>query len=95
MYDDKLTFDVKQLLEKHVSLRLTDFSFETVSSYMSRILSANEIIMNELDWWQANQSKYLMAKLARAIFAIPATAAPCERVWSASGLLIDEQDGNV
>ena len=81
----EITSVKQRLLERHVSLRSTDSSFETeVSSYMSRILSANEIDMNVLDWWKASQSKYHnMPELARAVFAIPATAAPCERVWFA------------
>ena len=95
--DMEITSVKQRLLEKHVGLRSTDDSFETeVSSYILGILSANEIEMKVLDWWKANQSKYpSMAILARGIFAILAAAAPWERVWSASGLSIDEKQSSL
>ena len=95
--DMEITSVKQRLLEKHVGLRSTDDSFETeVSSYILGILSANEIEMKVLDWWKANQSKYpSMAILARGISAILAAAAPWERVWSASGLSIDEKQSSL
>jgi hypothetical protein len=44
---------------------------------------------NPLDWWRSNSVNYpAVAKAARMILAIPATSAPCERLFSHAGLTI-------
>lgn len=45
-----------------------------------------------LQWWKDHKVEYpILAKLACRYLAIPATSAPCERVFSASGNIITEK----
>jgi hypothetical protein len=45
-----------------------------------------------LQWWKDHKVDYpILAKLARRYLAIPATSAPCERVFSSSGNIITEK----
>ena len=44
---------------------------------------------NPLEWWEQRQTLYpTLAALARRILCIPATSAPCERLFSVAGMAI-------
>ena len=61
-----------------------------VQKYLLCTLSDEEIVeFDLLLWWKKNQTAYpTLARYARALYCVPATAAPIERVWSAGGLII-------
>ena len=61
-----------------------------IEKYRSITLSDDEILDFELlPWWCSHIGVFpILAKIARAVFAVPATAAHIERVWSSGGLTI-------
>ena len=61
-----------------------------VANYMSIRMSDAELLdFNVLHFWKNSTQQYpILAKLARALFCTPATAALIERVWSEGGLII-------
>ena len=61
-----------------------------IEKYRSITLSDDEILDFELlPWWRSHIGVFpILAKIARAVFAVPATAAHIERVWSTGGLTI-------
>ena len=64
-------------------------NFETeVVNYMNQTVSPEDSI-DTLKLWVENKTSYhSLAKLARFIFSIPASAAAIERVWSTGGLIV-------
>ena len=53
--------------------------------------AGTNIMSNPLLWWKEKEKNYPhIAKLARRILCIPATAAPSERVFSTAGLTISK-----
>ena len=47
------------------------------------------VFPNPLHWWAQRQVKYpILAMLSRATLCVPATSAPCERLFSHAGLTI-------
>ena len=47
---------------------------------------------NPLKWWKANESRFLiLSKLAKRLLCIPATSVPAERIFSTSGLIVNNQ----
>ena len=57
-----------------------------LSKYL--ILTDDEILQFDLmKWWCEHQNIFpLLARFARSVYCIPATAAQIKRVWSAGGL---------
>lgn len=48
--------------------------------------------VNILKWWKANESVYPRhARLARRYLAIPASSAPCERLFSTGGRVLEKR----
>ena len=46
-------------------------------------------VQNPLSWWRDNETRFpCLARIARELLAIPATTAPCERLFSVAGLTI-------
>ena len=47
---------------------------------------------NSLSWWKANEHRFpILSKLAKLLLCIPATSVPAERIFSASGLIVNKQ----
>ena len=47
------------------------------------------VFPNPLQWWAQHQGKYpILAMLSRVTSCVPATSAPCERLFSHTGLTI-------
>ena len=60
------------------------------SSYMQIKRDGN--ITDALEWWKGSQSMYLkLSKMARDVFAVPATGAGVEREFSISGRVVTKQ----
>ncbi len=68
-----------------------------LEKYLSINLSDEEILnFDLLNWWRTHRLVFpTLAKLARGVFAIPATAAQIERVWSTGGLTITSRRANI
>ena len=46
---------------------------------------------NHLIWWNNNSARFQhLAKVAKALFSIPATSAPAERIFSNAGLTVNK-----
>ena len=52
--------------------------------------------VNVLEWWKHHAFEYpCLARIARDYLAIPATSAPCERVFSGGGDLVTKKRGSL
>ena len=54
------------------------------------IIDGKEVHNNPLDWWKLKAGKYpILSSIARRILCVPATSAPCGRLFSYAGLTIN------
>jgi hypothetical protein len=52
-------------------------------------ITTNYIDTDPFEWWRVNQSRYpITSKIARQFLSIPASSAPCERLFSEAGSII-------
>ena len=71
-----------------VSLEIMNYEREVVLDRLS-LIDGKEVPTNPLDWWKRKESQYpILSSLARRILCVPATSAPCERLFSYAGLTI-------
>ena len=67
-----------------------DHSASRVKAYLAEKPIARS--KEPLKWWAINADGFPeLAVLAREIFTVPATSAPAERVFSTSGLVVDQK----
>jgi len=46
---------------------------------------------NPLTWWKLNTHRLpVLASFAKAVFCVPATSVPCERLFSSSGYIVNK-----
>lgn len=63
---------------------------DEISQYMS--LPAVSVDADPLSWWRQHKAMFpILSRLARKFLAIPATSAPCERVWSTAGNVVTKR----
>ena len=87
----KKTELIKRLSDKTQSTK-GKFEVEVEPYLIHQLKDAKTVSFYILDWWRVNQTIYPnLAKAARAIFCVPAKAAPVERVWSNAA---DRPDSN-
>jgi len=49
-------------------------------------------MISPLDWWKRNRTQFpVLARLARKYLAVPASAAPVERLWSDAGIITEKR----
>jgi len=71
-----------------VHLEMMNYQREGVLERLT-IIDGKEVHNNPLDWWKLNAGKYpILSSIARRILCVPATSAPCERLFSYAGLTI-------
>lgn len=64
---------------------------EKTDELQSYLMEKGACDAKPLAWWKDNAGKYpKIAKVARKVLAVPATSVPSERVFSATGLLINK-----
>ena len=71
-----------------VHLEMMSYDREGVLERLT-LIDGKEVHNNPLDWWKHNSGKYpILSSIARRILCVPATSAPCERLFSYAGLTI-------
>ena len=76
--------------EEEESFSLNDKMMAELTSY--RCGKAAPMTTNPLEFWQANETVYPhVAFQAQKLLCVPATFLPCERLFSAAGILVDKR----
>jgi hypothetical protein len=71
-----------------VHLEMMSYEREGVLERLT-LIDGKEVHNNPLDWWKLKAGKYpILSSIARRILCVPATSAPCERLFSYAGLTI-------
>ena len=85
-----------QTIDCELAVNLEMMGYER-EPYLQRVLSKHmdedglEIFVysNPLDWWKARAGRFpILSALSRSVLCVPATSAPCERLFSHAGLTI-------
>jgi hypothetical protein len=57
-----------------------------------RLAKCEPMTVNPLDYWRKNAGQFPhLAKQAEKLLSIPATSVPCERLFSAAGILVSKR----
>ena len=76
--------------EEDDSFSVSDKMMVELTSY--RCGKAAPMNTNPLDFWRANEAVYPNVALqAQKLLCVPATSLPCERLFSAAGILVDRR----
>ena len=71
-----------------VHLEMMSYEREGVLERLT-VIDGKEVHNNPLNWWKLKESKYpILSSIARRILCVPASSAPCERLFSYAGLTI-------
>ena len=71
-----------------VHLEMMSYEREQVFERLT-VTDGKEVHTNPLNWWKQKESTYpILSSIARRILCVPATSAPCERLFSYAGLTI-------
>ena len=85
-----------QPVDCELAVQLEMMAYER-EEYLQRILSHGVdengdefcVYSNPLDWWKERDLRYpILSALSRSVLCVPATSAPCERLFSHAGLTI-------
>ena len=77
-------------VEEDESLNVNDKMMAELTSY--RCGKVAPMTTNPLEFWRANEAVYPHVALqAQKLFRVPATSLPCERLFSAAGILVDRR----
>ena len=84
-----LLFDIDPIQESNSNLKPVVGPPPELTAYMAEPENRQK---DPLEWWSENKERFpILAKIARKIFAITASSAPTERLFSRAGLLITEK----
>lgn len=77
----------EEILRKKIQDEIKEFKCERSIDYTKE---------SALKWWKLNARKYpKLAAAARRLLAIPATSAPCERLFSQASLTVSDHRANL